>query len=206
MNRYAGLHFSGAQIMHISPYTGETSFVTINFKHSMSLVVKVEHDGTKMYLISKSASNKTDHKFAFGIDANRQPFIELHMPSIFKSGVASDEVFSFGAAGVFPIAKEWRTIGYTIDVNGTATSQKTTAIAYINGVAVATKDWVDRYVKDAATNTWLVGGRYTAGAVTPSYKGFIYNYNVYNYLRTPAQITAEAALIGAKNSPSCECV
>jgi hypothetical protein len=124
-SRFAGLYFSGTSVLVLPPNTATTASVILNQVHTVEFTLRANHSGTDTYLMSKSSADKTQLTFAYGIDKDRKLFVTMRMPSVYKAGVTGvdagtkDKTVVLGDAGVFPLADQWRSLVFTVVLDGT---------------------------------------------------------------------------------------
>ena len=203
--RWGGLYFYGTSIMQISPYDAESTSSVFNQKHTVAMFLKPDTTSQKQYLLYKGDANGIDSRIAFGIQQDKNMFVEFNMPSVLKDAVtnpATDETHDFGTM----TETTWTHVAYTVELTGDTNAANTQTIVYVNGSALGTHDIADKYMKDFGTNFFLIGGKYDANAISSSFKGYLFEFKVWNYNLDAAGITTEySRLTTSTDTSACLC-
>ena len=193
MMQNAGIYFGGSAIMQLPPNSSTTSALLLNFEHTIEMTIKRHTDVQKDYILAKSSADGTTNKYAIGVDASGNVFMESNMSSVIVQASDSDQAVSLGA---FPTDGEWHVLVITVSTSGDTSAAQTAFTAYLDGAQVGTQTISDYYFADNAAYKFNFGGRWTGAAMAGSYKGNLYDLKVYNYLRSGAQITADVLTTG----------
>jgi len=82
MMQNAGIYFGGSAIMQLPPNSSTTSALLLNFEHTIEMTIKRHTDVQKDYILAKSSADGTTNKYAIGVDASGNVFMESNMSSV----------------------------------------------------------------------------------------------------------------------------
>ena len=197
MQPYAGIYFSGSSIMQLPPYGTDTSSLLLNFEHTISMTIKRNVDGSKEYLLAKTASDLNTNKYALFISAAGDITVASNMSSVIVGGSDEDKEISLGA---FPNNGEWHVLVLKVNTFGSSSAAQTSFRSYVDGAQVNFTSVSDFYFADNSDYKFTFGGRWNLSAIESSYKGNLYDLKVYNYLRSASEIAADVLTTGACGS------
>ena len=104
--------------------------------------------------------------------------------------------------GAYPTASTWTHISIVLSHTGSQASSSSNASGYINGVILSTTTKQDVFFEDDPTNTFLLGGSWENGVISPSFNGHMFDVRISNMALSSTNLELSAAKIG---TGTCSC-
>ena len=161
------------------------------------MTIKRNVDGSKEYLLAKTANDLITNKYALFISAAGDITVASKMSSVLVGGSDEDKEIGLGA---FPNDGEWHVLVLKCNTFGSSSAAQTSFRSYVDGALVTFISVSEFYFADNSSNKFTFGGRWSSSAIECSYQGNLYDLKIYNYLRSTSEIAADVLTTGTCGS------